>query len=535
MQCLGGQYRRWACVGSISLLVATYCTVWAREALPYRFFPGGDPVAYHVATAQLGLFGWRSEYLSTDMTLALMGRVYGTFLDQTPSLLAVWTITCHGSILVFLAFLVYRLTASLMATWLALLLFATSAWPTTYLFFWSYAPIAALYGTGTIGALLLSVQSGRPWCYLFAAGFLAALTVWSCASGAVLIGGACVLALYLHRPWRGWSETLAVIVFFGTLLVGFAPFLLSHFREGYVYHVQENFTDGHLRAALNKFGRLPPPPSYYAPFILSTYSPAYLKAFGLATLSAICAGWFYSPPMRRVVLGLGFIVWAHILVVEHLPTTKLARSYFIVFPLMCAFIAVCFAQLRTVRTGAAKTIAGLAATILIALSCFQGLTLSHAIAMDRRGVASYLTQVFPEKRRLYLLDKDPHAAPLIATLGGACDTASVDPSYIESLPAAERSGLVLVVGPTGPGSGTSILRNGTFPDFDFDVQRFAKATGAQWKTVRYYAYNHPFCLEEENCQTLLYNHWIPKPLSRGPKNVTILSWPSTESMKTVPY
>jgi hypothetical protein len=82
--------------------------------------------------------------------------------------------------------------------------------------------------------------------------------------------------------------------------------------------------------------------------------------------------------------------------------------------------------------------------------------------------------------------------------------------------AAIRRGLekegrgILLLGPTGPGSGNSILDAAVLPDF---TPRLAKDIRDRITFLPYYAFHPPFLFEEETCQALYFSGQTPDPAS----------------------
>jgi hypothetical protein len=519
-------------------IVALCASLWGYAATPYRTFPGDDPLGLQASATRANPYRWRPHYLTTDMTLCAAGHLYRVFAPISPTVLSFWTIGCHCAVLLLLSGFLSRLTGGWFGPPVGLLLYAASAWTTTYLYFWFYAPIAALYGSGCVASVVLARSSPRPRVCMALGGACAALAIWSCASAVIPAAAGCLLALHANPPWRSTRDRVPLGCFLGGLAIGMSLFLVPHFRDGYLQHIVGDFEGAHLRDALRKFGRLPPPPPCYSLLIYSTYSKTLVLLLGLSTFQTCCdvvRRGFQSRSeapsfLELAQTRLAFAVWFQILVVELLPTTKLARSYFITFPLVCALIALSVHRLSSDRFVAFRPMRATLLAMLVLISMVEGIGLSIQIDTERTAVPQYLKNSFPDERDLFVLNTDPHAPFLAGALNGSNGwrVQAVDPSFFERLADSPHPRIVLVVGPTGPASGNSILKHGSLRDFLFDVGAFARSTSATVQLLPYYAYTPAFCLEEENCQNLLYNGLIPTPQPGDGKKVAVLVWPSSE-------
>ena len=88
----------------------------------------------------------------------------------------------------------------------------------------------------------------------------------------------------------------------------------------------------------------------------------------------------------------------------------------------------------------------------------------------------------------------------------------------------------LLIGPTGPGSGCSIMYHSCLGDFDVpNLDSYVSDNKLERITLPYYAYFPTFLLEEEISQALYFLGKIPG-YKAGSKNLTLLlySLPETE-------
>ena len=209
-----------------------------------------------------------------------------------------------------------------------------------------------------------------------------------------------------------------------------------------------------------------------------------------------------------------------------MPTTKLARTHYLAFPLICLLIALsCFwlwERLRQERC--AWLAAGMAGTLLVAAS--EGLYQSHRSWEARFSLPNFLERTLPEVKTVLLLGQDPHAYWLGQWLA-AWRVGGVDMRTFNPRDPRITEPVALVIGPSGVNSGNSLVRHGCLPDFLFSPTDYAQQLQAQIRTLAYGTYNPAFCMEEENMEGLLAEGKVPDPRKEPSKGLSVLWWPKT--------
>jgi hypothetical protein len=174
-------------------------------------------------------------------------------------------------------------------------------------------------------------------------------------------------------------------------------------------------------------------------------------------------------------------------------------------------------------------VVSLGTLLILGVSAIEGTSRSVQLWRSRQELPQELQAEHPGLKTLFVLDRDPHAR-FIAGWLSPWQVVGISAQDMVNLIQSDRSKeYALIVGPTGAGSGNSILAHGCLWDFNFPLAEFVRLTGAGSKTLAYYAHRREFCLEEEICQGLLYAGRIPDPLRDPTKNVHLLYWPALPS------
>jgi hypothetical protein len=526
--------RLWLAV-AFGALILGFAVFWVYLAAPYRPFPGDDGRLWGHMLQGKWLSVRDGFEPAAEISLRAFRWVGTRFVARSPGLLVASVAACYAGILGVLAWLAWRWSGHWTTALGAVLLFAVCAWPVSYLFFMSYAPLATWYACVGMGLLAFEPKSPLLRRVAIAGAALAGVAGVGCSiSGGIALLGLGWIALSLRPALASRVNRVDVAVFFGVLLLGLG-LLAALFGKDYYKHLTMNLGSEHRRDALAKFGAVPTVPVFSGLWILWTYSKAFAAAFVAGSL-VVAVQWFRNSapkgnaaphPSLRPVAILGVAVWAELVAIQVLPTTKLARAHFIWFPGACLFVALACRWAVTQSRGRARWLARAAVALTLGISAVEGLGHSVEIRESRIALPRELETQHPDVKTIFVLDDDPHGRFLALWLR------QVQVLRVQSLPnfrqliaAPARPEVVLAVGPRGPGSGNSILTNGCMKDFSFPVDQFASQTGAEMKTLPYYAYNHYFCLEEEVCQGLLHQGRIPDPARDPDKNLRVLWWPA---------
>ncbi len=493
-------------VVALALTVAWSAAAWFSAA-PYRLVPTDDTRALEQVRAALPD---RMPFQPvTRLTLRALGAL-SSLLGEGPSALLGGTVACLAATVLLLGAVTFRATASRAAAFGAMALFATSGWTATYLHWWSYAPVTALAGLAAFAALVEATRARErspTWAAL--GGSATALVAGTSVSASVLAGllavGMLALGLASSSRVRRAVPRVSVATFVGG--AGLTAALLAN-PAAWIAHVRENVGSPHLSAAMARFGAVPRPPALAGLWILGTHAPAVLVALVLATVAAAGAwrraGIGAIPFALRAALAM---VWAHLAVIDALPTTKLARAHFATFPLVCfAVAAAAHALPRWFPSIAARTwrvVVGVLATIAVV----HGIARARETSQRRHAVPDLLATTYAG-RALVLLEDDPHARALETWLGADREVRVVSAVGLASLRARPAT-FVLLLGPRGFGSGRSILGGGTYPDFAPSAELADALRTASLRRAPYYAQHPAFLLEEEICQGLLWSGRVP--------------------------
>jgi hypothetical protein len=531
----GGRRSLWP-VSVLGLTIAAYAVIWVYLAVPYRPFPGDDARLWsHMNDGTWLSVGFGFEPV-TEISLRAFRWVGMLFVERSPALLVASVGVCYVGILGILAWLGWRWSGQWWTGMGAVLLFGLCAWPVSYLFFMSYAPLATWYACLAMGLLACEPKSPRLRRVAIAGAALAGVACVGCSiSGAIALLGLGWMALSLRPPLASRANRIDAALFFGLLLLGLG-LLAALFGKAYYKHLTLNLDSKHGRDALEKFGAVPGVPALTGLWILWTYSKA-LTAALVAGTAAVAAQWFRGrirkdntapDPWLRPLAILGVAVWAELLAIQVLPTTKLARAHFIWFPGACLFVALAL-QWAVVRfRGWGGWLARAAMAVTLVVAGIEGVGRSVEIRESRTALPRELETQHPNVDTLFVMEQDPHGSFMRLWLLNWQVVPAPSLSDLRRVIATRvRPEVVLVLGPRGRDSGNTILTNGCLTDFSFPVEEFASQTGAETKSLPYYAYNHYFCLEEEICQGLLHAGKIPDPARDPDKNLRLLWWPQT--------
>ncbi|MCE9546901.1 MAG: hypothetical protein K8T25_15605 [Planctomycetia bacterium] len=528
-----------AWLGLTLVLIAAFSAQWIFQAVPYRMFPSDDGMYFASARSPLDDPSCRAHQFFVGLTLCAFGKIYQQFTPLTMSVLPVLGVVCYAATMFLLSLMAYRATRSLIASGLAMVLFGTSAWPATYLQFWFCAPITVAVGTLCLFCIVEASRrggAGRLWA--LAAGLTAGMCL-ACEVAASIYVALCVALMCLACwPLSKRGGQLTLVVFLGGLLIGYLLFMRGH--EGdWLRHVAHNLTSDHPTDAQAKFHFVPKPPRWVALWILWRYSlvlPVALVLASAAYLWHIGRGRMFNRATRPAALSaadklLGFtglLVWSYFLVVDCLPTSKLGRAHFLVYPAVCLFLGVAAQQATGWLRPGWRRYYFAAVALAVIVCAVQGIDTSWDMSARRQSLPRYLAKTLGAME-LFLLREDPHANYLKLWLSTDRDCTVIAAADFNAARRRLHNQAALLLGPSGVDSGNSILRHGCNPDFNLEGVGLVRPAGATVTAFPYYAYCPPFCLEEENCQGLLYAGMIPVDSDAAndvTKGATLLTWPS---------
>jgi hypothetical protein len=518
----------------IAVLIS-YAAIWTHLATPYRLFPSDDRRFWeYMSEPNLGDLRESYEPIVKWSMHTFFG-VAKSFGLGSMSAMAGYSIACYLGVMVALALLARRVTTHWPTALLSVLLFAFSAWPVTYMFLFNYAPFMNLVAWVAWALLAWSLLNERTNVFpAIGAAFAALLGLGCSAAGAVSMLGLGVLTLgYVRAPisrrsnlWPGLSFYLTIL--FGGLLLWLACGKAIH------EHVVENANDIHQVFGFVRFGMFFNIPAMTGLWILWTYSKVLTVAFVAASLWALYSflrgalGKRRPPPdpLRRFVGVLAFALWAEIIFIDIPATTKLGRHEFLWFPGVCLFIALALRWLASLLPANRQWLTPFCVAVILGGSGIEGISRSYDLWRERQALPLELKRHHPDLATLCLLAQDPHAKFFAFWLSD-WRIAGIDEGNLVAAAKSDPSReFAIVIGPSGIGSGRSILQNGSLPDFETTVVDSAKANGAIVQVLPYYAFNRPFCLEEAITQGLFYEGRLPDPSKDPSKNLRLIYWPA---------
>ncbi len=439
--------------------------------------------------------------------------------------------------------IVYELTENLYAQAGSHAVYAFSAWPITYHYI---TPHAVVMTACVMLALWLMVSvflgdSRKRW-RAGLAGAFAGLALWVSPSAPLVVVGlvSFVVWLVIGRPHsiHGNDSPRSPLPAFLLLFLAVAVILAFFGLDRYFEHFMENINSEHYDDAALVIGTIPAVPHFTYFRILLVYGEALfaLTLLGMATVMAALAGGINTgidAQRKRIMAGILFIMVFCVLLVDLLPTTRLARSQFMVYPL--TVIVICMAG-HIVFRALSKRLTPTRSAVIMAVAAtalsYEGA--AHTIeTVHVRTSFEYRINEYRRTFDLYMLCDDPHLSVLLATLNWnksgkeAIRVISLDrfAEIIKAPKRARRAGLL--IGPHGQGSGRSVTRHSSLSDFDpYEIRGFDYV--ASFSSARtmlpYYMYYPPFLLEEEISQALYFAGMSPDYRRDSAKNLTLLQF-----------
>lgn len=513
-----------------ALALGHLITFWLL-AHPYRFFPCDDRDFYKLL--QPDDTGFQDLISSARYQpvfihyLSLCRLLWKSFSADSPSLLIFANLVANTISLCMIVLTCRRLTSSLLWSVAAGLIFAGSAWTANYYFMFSYAPFAvSLVLTAFTLQIYGAESNAKSTPTLFAAsGLLLGLAFWSSPSAAVsialvLAGFPVVLWLRRRSPRQITSACTWLASGFILTISGFSLV----YSRAYLAHILENIHTDHYLDAIIKFGSVPPPPFLSFFRILFEYSPFEAVVFPILTTVAVLS--IFGRRSRtdqalRICVFLAALCFAHSLTVDLLPTTKLGRTHFHAYPFLVIFIVVAGHWVYSKTSGGFRKIFGAVFTALLLVSMSFSIKQTMQTRATRFAVPEFLAGQ-PQTTNIYLILEDPHANYISDWLDDPRISFISNQSLGSMLKEAQAKSPhgMLIIGPTGPGSGNSILERGTLPDFN---PMIPDDLTARLNYLPYCAFHPSFLFEEENCLALYFSG--ETPLSNNqPAMIKILSW-----------
>lgn len=558
---------------SIVLAVAfsiVYSCVWLLLASPFRAFPGDDA---QVASNLIDIVESRTNESSALKYSAPAYYVIAHFVFKScglfvsavdgcdPGAVILWiAIASNAVILLLLGLLAFRLTHNFYVQFGIHTLYAFAAWPVTYHFMVSYIVTTAALVMLTL--YLIVVSNRNSYLRSILAGITTALALWSSSSGPLTAGMLMIAVFFLFWEGNEWRELLTLSRYdlrrFGLFTISFlfcAAFFAYFGLQQYVEHFLHNVDTDHYAAAYRRFGFSPKPQFFTYLHILDVYGRAGLLIFVAAMLcipvlmvKRISQKAHVRTIQTMVVLAM-FVV-LHALLIDLLPSTKLARAHFPVYPVSMIVIGITgflmYRWMQELIKEKRSLITILLSAAFIAMS-YEGVRLSAETRHVRITAAEHINEL-RGKSRLYVLQNDSHQLQMRTTFDwqyyniGPHTISERGESIVELvarnsekdrminvitakdllalLTKPHQDSIVLLLGPYGYGSGSSVAVHAAGGDFypgQYLDSNLLNPLIKETKVLSYYMHYPPFLMEEEINQALYFLGKIPdyRGLSMG--------------------
>ncbi len=511
------------------IAISIYAIIWLNLAWPYRPFPYDDILTFHKGeVAHLPLFIFSLEFFKFLLS---------AFSNDEISYLLVHGIVSNSLSLFLLSAIVCRLTQNMALVVLSILLYGTSAWPANYYFMASYTPWATML---SLLIFLLIIEAylrynhsitashhtrekytpvhrfltKRYEPFLILAAIVCILYFLSSSSALLMIIFQILLMGYLFSQssfisalknvkLKHAKAALAILSLFAILYLA----IFDNHTLSLLSHWYHNIYTSHYTDALAKLGYVPEPPFFSLFHIAYTYNPFLSILFVVVsgiTLFFLAFKYYKKSPFsafEKVLMSLIVVIYAHSIAIDILPFTKLARTHFVVYPLIIIVFLVSFYYLMSQLEHHLRRIKPYLIVFALGACAFiimLNIAFSKEMIYVRKYTADYLTSL-PAETQFYMLSQDIHADSIKYWLG--LPIKKID--RISQINDNKHSGFIaIIIGPHGKDSGKSILRHSTFDDFILtDV---VKPKGVKEVKLPYYAYFPSFLFEEEISQALFF-------------------------------
>ncbi len=488
-------------------LTLTCMAAWLYLALPYRPFPSDDDY-FRSFIDEPGMVNTALMIVRSHHPVLLAS------LKLTHSLLLHAVIS--NSVLLFLvSLIVFSLTGNVFVTAVSALLYGLSIWPAVYYFLYSYAPFSAMLLYLSLYFILKAYLgpslSARQ---LIWAGIFSGLAFWSSPSAVVMLAVYFLILAYLFRP----KFSSAIRIYAKSLFLVILPFSFLSF-PALKDHIREN-----CRQYAGADVQVLKTPFFSFFHILGEHSGLFLAGFFFLLVFYLITvilkrGLPACQPPEKAVRALALGIFAHSFLIDILPSTKLARTNFVLYPLFIIVTMSLFWFLFVRLSRRLKYVILALGIFLFLLLVYANIKWCRKLIQAKLAVPAYLSGQ-PKHNPLYILEEDSHAEAIISWLEGF-SIQRIKKTELERTMADNKRGM-LIVGPRGEGSGRSILSNCCMDDFLIDDirMRLEKMNRA---VMPFYAYFPLFLLEEEVCEGLYFSGRRVDYKSES-KKITIFYW-----------
>jgi hypothetical protein len=385
----------------------------------------------------------------------------------------------------------------------------------------SYTPLSAMLSTASVYFMVLAYfrfGAGERWKgggHLILSLLSASLFFWSSASSpAFLLLQLAVFLVLFRRFILDRSNARVFSILFVLALGTAAGFLYMPSWDQRMIHLQNNIVGNHFQVAKLKFKDWNPsetqPLFTFFRVGFKIYPPWAMTAY-LVLLSVTLLQSFRSriqgkalSASEKIILTCFLFPILHSLVIDLLPSTKLGRVNFVVYPLMVAGIAAGAASWFRTMNASSRKITGALLVLLFGVHAFSNASLMREMRNRHEAAPRYLKTL--KDVELYVLKEDPHAVGLSKWM----ENVPLKPIGVDEfnrLLDSEASGpaKALLVGPTGPNSSKlSIMSAVLFQDLSLELARPQEPV-----RLPYYSAFPAFAAEEEVMETMFFRGKLP--------------------------
>jgi len=435
---------------------------------PYRFFPTDDlffqwPFLNDDGAAALeqAINSHQPVYKLTLLAIKMIMKLGGQ--ELTPAIFLCTAALSGAVIMLSLMFSVHAYARQGLLPLLAGVVFALSSWTATYFFFFSYGPLSSAFCMASIALLVIASRgtSRRPQAFVLCAGagLLMGFYFWSSPSSPVLAGLALLLPFFL---WEGQGRDklfahgafvvseLVVIAAFG---VNSLPALVRHLEENVSANWYYKLASANIETSVD--GEKWQPILSFFQVALKVQAPVSVILF-LSVLALTLVGHgmarknpFAANAATRSGMLLACYFLAAGLLIDFLPTTKLGRTLFQLYPIMLLatfLLAAGFFQQATLPVPPK----GICLLTVLAL-CLIGLVVDgckvYGLYRARFALPEYLHEHFSGKP-VYVIAEDSHAKWIGTSYLPEFDIRKIPLAAVQALVTSSAEEIGILIGPT---------------------------------------------------------------------------------------
>ena len=479
-----------------------YAVIWFVLAFPYRPFPADDLNFLDPRTLNSFLSAHNPVFIAS---IKFFSFIWTLFSANQMSSLLMQAVFFNTLSLLFLSIIIFRITDKISASIIGMILYATSAWPTTYYFMASYAPLASMLNLLVI-LLIAEAYLRDNIKFLIPAGLFSALFFLSTPSAPVMIVLHILMIFYffLFPPFK---KLLTALFFYLTVIFLIAvPHLIYSDHVIIGHWLGNQGMNSHYQDALNLFGYAPKSPFFSFFHIGGNYAPAIFIFFVIFSFLFLIVRKKYNS-QEKVISMFFAAVYFHSFLIDLLPFTKLGRTNFPAYPLVIIALVIAGNYLINYLLNLNKLKKFYLYSFIVfffALAILSNINYCWATINARKHPGDYLSDL-ALRADLYLFKNDIHAEAIKTWLN--VNIKEID--ALEQIKTPPGREVALIIGPHGSGSGKSLVRHSTAPDFILDENVIKKPIGAEEIKIPYYMYLPPFLFEEEVSQALYFSGKSP--------------------------